>query len=280
MSLCSSCGSEVNPEKKYCDNCGEPLKTDNSFSSAPEKRITQLVPPPPPPPSSSLPPEPTTYRNVPTPIKPEKSRGDKIVLAGIVVVAIIATLIYTGFPWINLDSNKGTPVSANSISQTSIPTSIPTTSSPRYSATLISPTAVKTQTQTTVYLRGVAYDQINLISKTFNLGNKEVFSYNVQQLPMVIQIEINPAMVSDKKLVDIGTSNERYITATYADPAAWFELKVINSDSNTVETTMVYRKNVNGSLKQEYTIRTAGNYRFEMSGHQVQATVQYLAKKS
>jgi hypothetical protein len=198
-----------------------------------------------------------------------------IVLAGLCVVAVIATLIYAGFPWIKME-NKDTSGPANTIS----PTPLTTTYVSRYTETSVSPTPVQTPAQKTVYLRNEAYDQINSINKQFDPGKIEVFSYNLKQLPMVIQLELNPKMVSDQKLVNIGTSNEHYVTATYADPYAWFELKVVNADTGTVETTLIYRKNINGSLKQEYIIRRMGNYRFEMSGNLVSATVQFLTKKS
>jgi hypothetical protein len=129
-----------------------------------------------------------------------------------------------------------------------------------------------------VYRSGVPYNQV--YSQQFDLGKAHgVFSYTLQEPPLLIECEMNPEMVTREKLVDIGTSNERYITATYADPNAWLDLKVINADTGGIITTISFSKNYVGMTKQDYTIRTPGNYRFEMAGNLVSPTVRLLVKK-
>ena len=119
MPLCKSCGNEANPDKKFCDLCGEPIIRQEDLSvSATGTEASTLTPAPPPPPSSSYPPVSET-------VKPKKPRSDMIVLAGLCVVAIIAMLIYTGFPWIKME-NKDTPDAGSTFSPTFSPTLVPT----------------------------------------------------------------------------------------------------------------------------------------------------------
>lgn len=108
MPFCKSCGNEINPDKKICEMCGEPVIQEDGLSlSAPESGVSNLatLPPQPPPPSSSPPPPPpsSSYHPVPAVVKPEKPRSDVILLAGLGVIAIIAVVIYIGFPSIKMN---------------------------------------------------------------------------------------------------------------------------------------------------------------------------------
>jgi hypothetical protein len=125
----------------------------------------------------------------------------------------------------------------------------------------------------------VAYEKVFARDYTLDNGGQDVFSYTLEQSPMIIECEMNPKMVTREKLVDIGESTERYITTTYGDPNAWLDLKVIHADTGTVETTISFSKNYVGMTKQEYTVRANGNYRFELSGSLVSPTVRLLVKK-
>jgi hypothetical protein len=290
MPFCGSCGNEIPGGKKFCGKCGESLKLKVSSPVSPAEEPGNIPPPPPPPPpssspqlsSSSSPPPLSTYPAPPPPKKSGGLSGDKLVVAVLVIIAIAAAAIYLGIPSMKL-GNTGSSVSVNTPPQTQqmsyMQTPVTITTISPYSATPPLPTTAGAVYKT-VFIRNEPYNQVFSTNKLFTKDEIEVFSFNLQQPPMIVQFELTPQTVSDQKLVDIGKSNERYITATYASPAARFELKVINTDTGYVETTMIYRANYNGMLKQEYTVRTAGNYRIQMSGDEVRANVAVLTKQS
>ena len=132
---------------------------------------------------------------------------------------------------------------------------------------------------TIVYRSGVAYEQVYARDYTFGTVQQDVFSYNLQEPPLLIECEMNPKIISREQLVDIGKSTERYLTSTYPDPSAWLDLKVIDADTGSVVTTISFSKNYRGELKQAYTLRANGNYRFEMAGTLVSPRVRLLVKK-
>jgi zinc-ribbon domain len=244
MPHCKSCGSEIKPGKNFCSGCGAPLAG----------------------PGTSPPPVPaqTVSRQ-----EPHHSR-DKIIIAGVMGAAIIAMIIFIGIPLLQ----------SQGVTSTSLPGSfspLPAqTDPPRVT---MSYTAAASSGPI-VYRSGVAYEQV--FSRDYDFGltaQQDVFSYNLQQPPMVIECEMNPGMVTREKLVDIGESSERYITTTYADPNAWLDLKVINADTGRTETTISFSKNYVGMTKQEYTLRAIGNYRFEMAGSLVKPGVKLLVKQ-
>jgi hypothetical protein len=132
--------------------------------------------------------------------------------------------------------------------------------------------------QKIVVVTGVPYNQVYSIDQQFKTGQKEYTSFDLTEPPMIIQLEVIPKTVSRNKLVDIGTANERYITAEYTSPNSWFEIKVTDTSTGEVLTTLGFGKGYNIGEKQEYTIRKIGNYRFEMQGNEITANVKLLVK--
>jgi hypothetical protein len=187
------------------------------------------------------------------------------------VIAIAGIIVFIGLPLIQSPGTSGQ--------------SIPGVSSflPARTVTSPSPTVVYTSaagTGETVYRSGVAYEQV--AERTYDFGltaEQDVFTYSLDQPPMIIECEMNPEMVTREKLVDIGKSTERYITTTYANPSAWLDLDVVNTDTGRTETTISFSKNYVGMTKQEYTVRSGGNYRFELKGSLVKPVVRLLVKQ-
>jgi hypothetical protein len=272
--LCESCGAEINPEKKFCGKCGAPLGKSGVLPQSSMPNLDAIPHQPPPPPMSSPYYEPA-LSSLP-PMKPTQSR-DKLIIAGVLVAAIIAVIIFVVIPLLQPhDTTSGSltgyiqPTSVQSVPgpyRTTVP---PVTSLPSVMATASSGALV--------YRSGEAYEQV--FSRSYNLGTiQDVFIYNLQQPPMIVECEMNPKMVTRQQLVDIGKSTERYITSTYADPAAWLDLKVINVNNNKIINTISFSKNYVGMMKQEYIIYAPGNYRFEMTGTLVSPNVRLLVKK-
>jgi hypothetical protein len=269
MSFCKLCGAEIKPGKNFCSSCGTPVDkpgmTPSSSAPAPD---VPLSPPPASPSQLSAP--------VPPLASPTPALSiDKIVIAGVIGVAVIAMIIFIGLPMLNTGgTNSPSPAPVSTLPRTPATNAIYTTL-PKTATTAAIATNPVYQT---VYIRNEPYTQVFSANKEFDNNEGEVFPINLEQPPMIVQFELTPKTVSTQKLVDIGTANERYITANYASPTSRFDLKVINADTGSVETTMVYQANYNGMLKQEYTVRTPGNYRIQMSGNDVSAHVAVLTK--
>jgi hypothetical protein len=199
-------------------------------------------------------------------------------MAGVMGAAILGIIIFIVIPLLQPPDTTGrSPTDTfqtQSVPANSVPAS--TTTVP---ATMLPSYAVAAFSATTVYRSGTAYDQVFARDYSFEKPRQEVFTHTLQQSPMIVECEMNPEMVSREQLVDIGTANERYITSVYANPAAYLDLKVINTDTGGVITTISFSKNYRGELKQTYTIRSNGNYRFELIGNLVSPVVRLLVKK-
>ena len=285
MLFCPTCGTEIPSDKKFCGHCGADLK----YAQIPPAPV-QETPAPPPPMPPAIPPRPITtgpistqsteipipLTDLPTILLPPPTKSPNrsllvIILVIVGVLVIIAAFVFFNPQFLqNGDWKYAGPVNSALVS------AIVITPVPTQAAVVLTPASGPTQN--TVYLSGEAYTPVYSVDQPFKTGQSEVFSYNLEQLPMVIQLEFIPKMSSRKKLVDIGTANERYITAEYPSPYSWFEIKVINVNTGGVLTSLGFGKNYNVVTKQEYTIRTNGKYRFEMQGNEISANVKLLIK--
>jgi hypothetical protein len=194
------------------------------------------------------------------------------------VLAILAMIIFIGLPLLQSPDANSKPQAgtSGSSSASSSPGMIDTTSP---SGAPLPTASVPAYAGTIVYRSGQAYDQVYARDYTFGTVQQDVFSYSLQQPPLLIECDMNPKIVTREQLVDIGKSTERYITSTYPDPTAWLDLKVINADTGAIVTTISFSKNYRGELKQTYTLRANGNYRFEMAGALVSPGIRLLVKK-
>lgn len=278
MPFCHSCGSEIKPGKKFCTRCGAAV-------------VKSLTHPPIPPPNSQTPPvepsalpETATTETGPVTSLPQLKPApfqDKRIIVGVIGAIILAIIILVGILLIQSQNNNSNSqiISSPSLS-TAFPIAVKTTypySTVLPSQTITTPSVI-TSSNPTVYRNGIPYIQV--FSHQYGRPMApDIFTYTLVEPPLLIECEMNPAVVTRDKLVDIGTTNERYITTVYPDPSAWLDLKLINSDTDTVIETIRFSKNYMGSTQQDYTIRAPGNYRFEIDGGQVSPTVRLLIKK-
>jgi len=256
MPFCQACGAEIKPGKNFCSNCGTPA----ALPAEPSPPLAASGPPPEPAAVSQEPAQ-------PVPAAPSHSR-ERLIIAGVMGAAILGIIIFIGIPLVQ-------PPHVQPAVPVMYPVTVPAPSSPAATHAFF---ATAVPTAAVVYRAGEGYDLV--FSRKYDPGPvRDVFSYTLDQPPLVIECEMNPNMVSREKMVDIGTSSERYITTTYANPSAWLELKIVRADTGKVETMISFSKNYVGMLKQEYTLRAPGNYRFEISGNLVSPDVRLLLKR-
>jgi zinc-ribbon domain len=263
MPYCPLCGAEIKPEKNFCTSCGSPL------GCIPPAPVPLQANPPAVLPQASAPPPPLPL--------PGPNR-ERIIIGVVMALAILGIVMFIGLPLLM-------PQAAGTGMQTPQGTYAPRYGSPGGTLTPGVPsvtegTAADSSTGMTVYRSGVAYDQV--FSRNYrqdDQGVQDVFMYNLLKAPMLVECEMNPVSVSRQQLVDIDTANERYITSTYPDPNAWLDLRVIDADTGSVVNTISFSKNYRGELKQTYTVRANGNYRFELAGARVSPAVRLLVKQ-
>ena len=276
MPVCDSCGSEISAGKNFCSRCGAPVA--KPALPLPSPPADPHIPPSPPsqqPPPYSIPPSPALSpgASLPPVTSPKpKLSPDKIIIAVVMGAAILGLIIFIGIPLLQTPGTTALfPGSSLSPFSDPAPTTPPSGTTPASSTGTVS-------FGPTVYRSGVPYEQVYARDYDLNMA-QDVFSYTLQQPPMIIECDMNPDMVTREKLVDIGKSTERYITTTYGDPNAWLDLKVIDADTGRIVTTISFSKNYVGMTKQDYTIRAQGNYRFELTGNLVSPSVRLLVKK-
>ena len=139
----------------------------------------------------------------------------------------------------------------------------------------ISPTKI-TPRQTLEVRYGESYEQVYSLNKNFAFGQKEVFSQVLTRPPLYIKFNLTPVIITRQKVINIGLSSEKIINATYTSPNAWFEVQVIDAGTGAVVDTQGFNKEFGLMTKQEYMVRTPGNYKVELSGNDVFAEVQIL----
>lgn len=306
MPFCPNCGAQTLPENKFCDHCGAPFKNvqktsvpvednsppsfvpqpplDNIPHSPPSIDIPPIPPtppPPPPPPLSTGPIYPNSpegpviipdYSQIVFPQKKIANRVIPLIIIAIIgALVIIAVVVFVKPPFLQ----SGDPIYKETVNDKPLLPKV-TTQMPMQATMYMTPAPAPSQR--IVYLSGVPYQQVYSINQQFKTGQSEVFSFDLTQPPIVVQLELTPKIASRKKLVDIGTANERYITAEYPSPDSWFEIKVFDADTGVVLTSLGFGKNYNVDTKQEHTIRTNGKYRFVMQGNEISANVQILVK--
>ena len=249
MAFCTSCGMEVEPDQKFCEHCGALQEPAESIITYPQP--TQQTP-------TALPP-PTT---------PRESKNTLMIIGVVAVLAVVASIYFVGLPLIQ-GSGHSSATLPGVLSQ-------PTT--PVYRSTPVvtpSTTAISgSLTQDARYSE--MYQTIYSKQRTFDYGATEVFTHDLKHPPLLIRFNVIPKMVTREKLVGIGTTQERMVTQTYADPNAWFEVKVIDADTGAVVDSQGFNKDYGVVTNQEFAERTMGNYRIEMAGNGVDASIQIL----
>ena len=250
MPFCGSCGKEVDANQKFCEHCG-------SLQESPSIAV----------------PGPQPLPQTPTPGTPTPASGlPKNVLVGIGVIAVVAAIVLVYLSGLPL--TKGTGQTSTGLSDTAYQTPTSVYPSP---ATTIRATTTQTAgilTQDERYSE--TYETIYTKERRFDYGAKEAFTHDLTRPPLSIRFNLTPHMVTSEKLVDIGTSAERTIYATYTDPNAWFEVNVIDADTGAIVESRGFNKEYSIMTRQEFMVRTKGNYRIEMAGNGVFASIQML----
>jgi hypothetical protein len=225
-----------------------------------------------------MPPKAETVPAMPPPSPPPPSRsftGKKFtnyehvaVISGIIVaVALITGLYLIGVPIIKGPSSHG--AAAMVLPSPSITMMVPTT---------IYPTAAP---QTFVVRRADQYEatyvEIYTSNRSYKFGEKEVFFHDLVRPPLYIRFIVTPGMVTREKIVDIGTSSEHNVTAVYVNPNSWFEVTVSDTGTGIVVDKRGFNKDYSQIAKQEFMVRTTGNYRIDMSGNDVSVYAEILS---
>ena len=258
MPLCTSCGKEVAPGKKFCENCGAPVEQSATAPAVPP--AVTVVP-------ASLP---------SAPVKPAGGSGKTFLIAGIIVLlAVIAGVYFVGLPMISGTQNPGTGL----LQTPAIPSQVPVTPAPEMASIPVTTiTPVSLQTYEDKYTE--SYNLVHSFNHGFIGGQKEVFTQDLTRPPLYIKFDIVPKMYYGEKTVDIGLHSERVVNTSYPSPNAWFKVNVYDASNGGLVDEQGFNKGYGVTTKQEFMVRTPGNYRVEMTGNDVTADVRILVGKT
>jgi hypothetical protein len=127
---------------------------------------------------------------------------------------------------------------------------------------------------------GDSYIEIYSLNQKFTLGQKVTFTHQLTQPPLYIKFNLTPASLPRQKVIDVGLSTEQVINTTYPSPNSWFEVKVLDAGSGALIDARGFNKEYSVMIKQEFMVRSPGNYRVEMSGNEVTASISVLTGNS
>lgn len=206
---------------------------------------------------------------------PKKKPSTPLIIGGIVVVLVILAAAYVvGLPMLKASqkvSESSTPSKSPVFTYTPEETTIPTT--------LPTPEIPETPTPP-VTLRDARfeedYESIYTLNQKFAFGQKVNFDHALTRPPLYVKFTLTPTLITRHRLVAIGTNNEHYENTTETSPQAWFEVKVLDAATGSVIDKQGYGNDYSDMVKQDFMVRQPGNYRIEMSGHDVNADVQML----
>jgi hypothetical protein len=255
MAFCTSCGKEVSPGVKFCENCGTPVEQ------------TPVAPAPP-----AVPTAPATMAKKP----PSSSRTLLIgAIAGIII--LIAVAWFVGLPLLK-GSQPAVPAAGISATPTPVVPNFPDPSpTVETVAAIFTPAATPTPVQRTEDRYETSYEQIYTLDQVFNGGQKLSYNHELTRPPLYIKFNVTPGMITRQK---VDPSSGQMVDATYANPNAWFEVKVLDVATGTMVDARGFNKQYSGMTKQEFMIRNSGNYRVEMSGNDVDAHIEILIGNS
>ncbi len=268
MPFCGTCGKEHNPGENFCGGCGAPLKTG-------DQPFPQTGIPPPPPPPALVPP-------LPVPLSPvQGSQGalvpkPKIPVAALIgiVALLVAAAYFIGIPVLTGGTMGGTglPHPVPTTPATVLPTPRPTVAT----TTVVPTTATPLITQEARYEE--TYEQVYASNKTYRYGEKITFPYPLTRPPLYVKFTITPVMENRTKIADIGLTTEHEVYAVYPSTNAWFEVRVLDAAAGTEIDKRGFGAGKGYSVftKQEFMVRTSGDYVLEMSGSDVTVNVTIL----
>lgn len=262
MPFCTSCGAEVTADKKFCDQCGEPMEP-----------IPAQVAAPAPPAAPEVPGSPSAQYW--TPPAPPKKPNTALIIGGIVVILIIVAAAYfVGLPMLktNQKSSDGiSPSTTLAVTPTMMPTALPTTET-----TIAMPETPAEPATVRDSRLEEDYEEIYTLNQKFAFGQKVNFDHELTRPPLYVKFALTPTMIIRQRMIAIGTSNEHMVETTETSPNAWFEVTVLDAGSGAVIDQQGFGKEYSDAIKQSFMVRQKGNYRIVMSGHDVTADVQML----
>ena len=127
--------------------------------------------------------------------------------------------------------------------------------------------------------------EINRISQPFGY-NATAFSFNLQNPPMIIFINVKPVNLTRTKEITSPYGNRQDITITIDDynPASWFELTVRNKNTGQILQQAGFGNTYSGKLYSEQLNQTVkvlqkGDMLIELNGNLITAHVNVSVKK-
>jgi hypothetical protein len=218
--------------------------------------------------------------------------------AGIIAILLILLVLTAGcgqrIPTRNTTTKNPwspTPTSRGTGSQGTTPVG-PTTTSPLIQATLI-PENTVTETPAPTYRSPPPVS--NLTANLTLIDEKDlVFSYNktaytidLQNPPLLIQYTLTVANITrtgvEKDPTKVPTADDpnptRTVTMTYPDPAAWFQVSVMDLKTKRVIAKDGYGGQYDVFVSKDVWVRYPGKYYIELSGQRLSADVKFWVPK-
>jgi len=281
MPFCTECGKELQPGQKFCTECGTPAESGQM----------------PPPSSSKLHGLRQWFLSAGGPKKYRFSKKHAVAASLIIFIAV-AVIYSIGVPRA-MGSGSALPVTT---AMTTIPTLQSPPDAPEWTLTpepetdsaepetdfvetetdstepkTLPPTPTPELTRMITFPKDStdsSYTEVYSNIHAYKFGEKQEFSCTLTNPPLDIHFSVEPRMITREKLANIGTSAEHTVTTTYADPSAWFEVKVINENGGSVIERQGFNRDFSITPDQEFKVRMPGKYRVEMSGNAVTASVR------
>jgi hypothetical protein len=253
MAFCTSCGKEVTPGKKFCESCGTPVEQGPAV------------------PAAQTPVQPPHQPLVTAP--PPKKAIPVTWIAGIVVILLVIAAggYFVGLPYLQKAGAGKTTTPQPTIVQ--VTQTLPPTM-PEYTQ---APTPIPTKVIRKLEGRyEESYDEIYTLNQFFAFGQKVDFDYDLTVPPLYVKYNLTPKLITREKTINIGLSTEQTINVTYANPNAWFEIKVLDANNGAVIDDQGYGKDFPDVTKSEFMVRNPGKYRIEFSGNDVTAEISVL----
>ncbi|OPY36866.1 MAG: hypothetical protein A4E35_01703 [Methanoregula sp. PtaU1.Bin051] len=269
MPFCGECGEEYEPGDRFCARCGEPLRTPPlSFSPGD-------APPPSPPPLEKVSLSQSGRPTIRSPVTRVPALPGPAVLAVFcIVIVLIAAAYFAGLIPVISGSSSGSGLFGHA--ETTSGTTLLPTQTTLPATTTLPVTTAPLVTQGARYEEN--YEQVHSVNRTFIYGEKIEFPYLLTRPPLYVKFNVTPVMVNRTKIADAGLSTEHEVYAVYPSTNAYFQVRVLSAPSrNEVERHgFGTNKGYNAITRQEFMVRTAGDYIIEMSGSDVTVEVIIL----
>jgi hypothetical protein len=184
----------------------------------------------------------------------------------------------TKSPW-----NQTTPKASGGSGSKVTPT--PTSTSPFVPVT-ITPAETATASQGSPYRGEPAPANVtaNLTiidtKKLIFIFNESAYSYTLKNPPLLIDYTLTvPNITKTRVVTDPVSGGDRTVTITYPDPAAYFEARVRDVETNRVIVRDGYGGQYDVKYSKKLWVRYPGTYVIEFSGNRCTAEVDFLVPK-